>query len=76
MRPVRDSNGTIINAALLRVDDVAHRKVLCPACGEKVFKMWPEGWDSHAAHQCGGLESKGLKKRRAEFKFRLRHLFR
>ncbi len=76
MRPVRDSEGTILNAAFLTVNQVARRKVLCPACGEKVFEMWPEGWDAHAAHRCAGLESQEKEIRKAEFKFSFRHLFR
>lgn len=76
MKPVRDSEGTILNAASLTVDQVVHRKVLCPACGEKVFAMWPEGWDEHAAHRYKGLESQDERTRKAEFKFTFRQLFR
>ena len=39
----------------------------CPACGY-VFKRWPFGWDSHAAHKCGGLESSDPESRKAEFR--------
>jgi len=43
----------------LSVDDVVHRRVLCPACHEKEFAMWPEGWDSHAA-QAGVIHASRL----------------
>ena len=75
MKPVRDRHGTILNAALLRADQVVHMVVLCPACGEKVFVKWPEGWDGHAGHKCAGLEGSDPDKRKTEFKASLRHLF-
>ena len=50
--------------------------LICPACGEHRFKRWPFGWDSHAAHRCIGLKSKGAQERKAEFKSRFSHLFR
>jgi hypothetical protein len=46
----------------------------CPACGQ-TFKRWPFGWDSHAAHRCTGLNSKGTAARKAEFKQRFGRLF-
>jgi hypothetical protein len=54
MKPQLSSTGTILNAAVLSAADVAHKRVLCPACMEKEFEMWPEGWDAHAAHRCKG----------------------
>ena len=63
------------NAAVLTVGQVAHRRVLCPACMEKEFERWPEGWDAHAAHRCKGLESETPQSRKAEFKLALGHLF-
>ena len=46
----------------------------CPACGQR-FRRWPFGWDSHAAHRCTGLSSKGAAARKAEFKRKFGHLF-
>jgi hypothetical protein len=31
------------------------RARLCPACGSKLFKRWPWGWDAHAAFRCPGV---------------------
>ena len=76
MKPVQDSKGTILNAAVLKVEDVVHKRVLCPCCGEKVFKRWPEGWDAHAAFQCTGLQSTDESERKTDFKAALQHLFR
>jgi hypothetical protein len=48
--PDRHDDASVIrNAAQLTADDVAMRRVLCPACEEKVFETWPGGWDAHAA---------------------------
>lgn len=71
-----DIGATVIrDVSGLTARDVAHKRVLCPGCGVKVFAMWPEGWDSHAAHRCTGLAERGLAARKAEFKSRYRHLF-
>lgn len=72
----RRPDGTITNAAALTADHLAHQRVLCPACGEKVFVLWPEGWDSHAAHRCEGIEAEGAEARKQEFKTRFAGLFR
>lgn len=40
----------------------------CPSCGTYLFKQWPLGWDSHAAHTCTGLVSREPKERKAEFR--------
>ena len=76
MKPVLNSDGVIINAAVLRDSHVAKKRVLCPGCSSKVFEQWPGGWDAHAADKCAGLESKGKLERKAEFKATFRHLFR
>jgi hypothetical protein len=76
MRPQLSSTGCILNAAVLTAADVAHKRVLCPACMEKEFEMWPEGWDAHAAHRCKGVEGDSPQARKAEFKRVLGHLFR
>jgi hypothetical protein len=76
MKPQLSSGGVILNAAVLTAADVAHKRVLCPACMEKEFEMWPEGWDSHAAHRCKGLGDGTTQERKAEFKRVLGHLFR
>jgi hypothetical protein len=74
--PVRDANGAILNADQLKVDNVVHERVLCPACGDHVFEHWPFGWDPHSAHRCGGIAATTERARKAEFKRRYRHLFR
>jgi len=66
MRPVVNNDGTILNAAVLRVGDVSKKRVLCPACGQKVFEMWPEGWDAHAATKCAGLTATDAVTRKKE----------
>ena len=76
MIPQHSSGGTILNAAVLVAADVAHKRVLCPACMEKEFERWPEGWDAHAAHRCKGLSEGTPRERKAEFKHALAHLFR
>jgi len=76
MRPQLSSTGIILNAAVLTAAEVAHKRVLCPACMEEEFEMWPEGWDAHAAHWCKGLEGATPQERRAEFKRALGHLLR
>ncbi len=75
MTPVIGQDAEIINAAMLKAEDVATKRVRCPACGEKVFAMWPEGWDAHAAHKCSGLTSTAKEDRKREFKSALGHLF-
>ena len=76
MKAIRGSDGTILNAAVLTADLVAHQPVMCPACAEKVFTMWPEGWDAHAAHRCAGLDEGSAESRKAEYRNVLGHLFR
>lgn len=76
MTPVRTSDGVITNGADLSAADVAHKKVICPACGVFVFQMWPEGWDAHAAHRCAGLCATPVDDRKREFRSRFSHLFR
>ena len=65
-----------MNAAVLSAALLAHRRVLCPICMEKVFEMWPVGWDAHAAHKCAGLDDGTEQERKAAFKGALSHLFR
>ncbi len=72
----RDAEGVIVNADKLEVDDVVGDRVLCPACGDKVFEKWPFGWDEHSAHQCGGINGASEQERKDAFKERYRHLFR
>lgn len=76
-RPIaRSPDGVIVNAADLTPDDLAQERVLCPACGDKTFAMWPEGWDSHAAHRCAGVPGANPEERKAAFKQAYGHLFR
>ena len=76
MKTICDTKGTIINAAVLTANDVTHKAVQCPACVDKVFVMWPEGWDAHAAHKCRGVTGDSTEARKADFKRHLKHLFR
>ena len=76
MKPVRDSDGAILNAAVLRDSHVIHERVQCPGCGKKIFERWPDGWDAHAAHRCLGLESTTEAERKIEYKTVFRSLFR
>ena len=76
MRVQRGSDGTILNAAVLSASELAHERVLCPACMLKVFEKWPEGWDAHAAHRCEGVNLGTPEERKAEFRRVLGHLFR
>jgi serine/threonine protein kinase len=70
------SDELITDVTGLTVEDVANKRVLCPACGEKEFKRWPSGWDAHSEHRCKGLAAIGKEERKREFKERYRHLFR
>lgn len=73
----RNANGVIINANNLTVNDVVGDRVLCPACGEKVFEQWPFGWDAHSAYQCRGMSANATAKaRKVAYKMRYCHLFR
>jgi hypothetical protein len=74
--PVRlDANGVIVNASELSSEDVATKRVRCPAC-EKVFERWPSGWDVHASYRCSGLSAKTVEDRKREYKERFYYLFR
>lgn len=75
MEPKRNKYGVIINAEELTADQVVHRRVLCPACRNLTFQMWPEGWDSHARTRCEGLTG-SPRERKAEFRKRFAALFR
>ena len=66
----------IVNAEKLTADELAHKVVLCPACKNKVFIKWPEGWDGHAGWKCSGLSGKTPAARKKEFKERFKKLFR
>ena len=66
----------VIDPSGLAADDVAQRRVLCPACWSKVFAVWPYGWNAHAAHRCAGLSEVDPVARKKEFKTRFRKLFR
>ena len=76
MKANTNPEGVITNAEDLTVNEVAHQAVLCPGCGTCTFKMWPEGWDAHAAHRCTGLIVTGTTERKKEFKTKFLHLFR
>lgn len=72
----RGPNGAIANPLELTVDQLVHQRVMCPACEQKVFEMWPEGWDAHAAHRCKGVAGATTEERKANFKSRFGRLFR
>lgn len=72
----RGEGGEILNAVDLTAEDVVGQRVLCPGCRQTVFASWPEGWDAHAAHRCGGVEGATRAARKASFKHRFAHLFR
>jgi len=76
VRVVRGPDGSIRNAMALTVTDVVHQRVVCPLCSDKVFEMWPEGWDAHAAHRCRGVSGATENERKADFKRQAAHLFR
>jgi hypothetical protein len=72
----RGEGGEILNAVDLTAEDVVGERVLCPGCRQTVFASWPEGWDAHAAHRCGGAEGTTRAARKAAFKRRFAYLFR
>ena len=72
----RNADDVILNAAELTDTDVAMRCVLCPGCNEKIFEMWPEGWDAHAAHVCSGMSGTTGAERKAEYRRQFGYLFR
>ena len=74
--PVERKAGTVVNARELAVDELVGERVLCPACDDKVFKVWPEGWDAHSAFKCPGARGNTPDERKADFKRRFHYLFR
>jgi hypothetical protein len=74
-RVVRNTERIIMNAEELTAADLANEKVLCPACGQKVFAAWPEGWDGHAGWACA-IDGITPEERKANYKRRFRRLFR
>ncbi len=61
---------------LLDADSAVNQAVLCPACRSKVFKVWPLGWDAHAAFACKGLPPGVPESRKRDFRARFARLFR
>ena len=74
-KPKINESGYITNAMDLTDDDVIGEKILCPLCSREL-RRWPQGWDAHAASPRCDLSSKTPEDRKAEYKERLRHLFR
>jgi hypothetical protein len=67
----------VLDPNLLDAHSAVNRAVLCPACRDrKVFKMWPLGWDAHAAYKCEGLKQGDPEDRKREFRARFDRLFR
>jgi hypothetical protein len=46
------------------------RPKVCPACNTFKFKMWPFGWDAHAAHKCTGIIGSDPEERKHLYKQR------
>lgn len=61
---------------LLDAHSAVNKPVLCPACRAKVFKVWPLGWDAHAAFACKGLTLIDPEDRKRDFRTRFARLFR
>jgi hypothetical protein len=76
MTSLRNLDVAITNAMELTAAELAHRRVVCPACGIFIFRMWPEGWDAHAAYRCSGLAGSVPEERKREFRERFDSLFR
>ena len=74
-QPKINENGYIINAMDLTADDVIGKNILCPLCSRELHG-WSQGWDAHAASPRCDLSSKTPEDRKAEYKAKLRHLFR
>lgn len=68
-------DGVITDANGLTAGEVAHKRVLCPACRDKVFSSWPAGWDAHVGFKCSGAKGANAEARKADFKYRFGHLF-
>ncbi|MEO7963495.1 MAG: Swt1 family HEPN domain-containing protein [Gemmatimonadaceae bacterium] len=72
----RDGSGVILNANELNAVDVVNHRVLCPACGKKIFERWPSGWDAHSGTKCNADLGASPEARKSAFKERYRFLFR
>lgn len=72
----RNRDGVIMNAGQLTSNEVVRDRVLCPGCQNKVFEMWPLGWDAHAAFKCVGVKGGSEDERKEDFKRQFSHLFR
>ena len=72
----RSPDGTIVNARDLVAEEVIGERVLCPACSDKVFQVWPEGWDAHSVFRCVGIRGSTQEEKKANFKQRFHYLFR
>jgi hypothetical protein len=69
------SRAVVTDAVKHCADELAGRRVLCPACESKVFEQWPLGWDGHAL-VCAGIDLVGERDRKHEFRTRFGNLFR
>ena len=74
MKVLLDSEQFIVNAAVLRAEDLHQQHVRCLACAQFGFFRWPSGWDGHA-QVCKGLSDGTIEERKVEFKRALGHLF-
>jgi hypothetical protein len=57
MKVLRDSDGYIVNAAVLQPGNIHQDHVRCPACADFAFFRWPSGW----GRSCSSLQ--GLERR-------------
>jgi len=76
LKASQELDGAIVNARDLKASDVAGKRVLCPACEEFTFQMWPGGWDGHSGWKCTGIAGSDPEERKSEFRERFGYLFR
>ena len=74
MTILRDSDGYIVNAAVLKASDLHQDHVRCPACAKFGFFRWPSGWNAHSG-KCAGLSPGDDWQRQSEYHKKVGHLF-
>jgi predicted nuclease with RNAse H fold len=63
------TSGTAIEPKTKKANSIESKMpTVCPACNTFKFKMWPVGWDAHAAHKCTGIIGNDPEKRKRLFK--------
>lgn len=76
MQAKHNLDGVILNARGLSADEVIGERVLSLSGDDKVFQLWPEGWDANAAYKCTGSRGVTLEEGKSDFKQRFGYLFR